>query len=173
MFQFQFSRSVVSDPMNRSMPPCPSPTPGVHPNPCPLSRWWTGRPGVLLFMGLQRVGHDWATELNWTKLNWKPLTVWTTTNYKIFLMRWEYQTTLSASWETCMQHKKQQFILDMEQWTGSKLGKDYVEAVYYYRVYLTYIQSTSYEMLSWMTHKLESRLKREIETSSDMQMIPL
>ena len=72
-----------------------------------------------------------------------------------------------------MQHKKQQFILDMEQWTGSKLGKDYVEAVYYYRVYLTYIQSTSYEMLSWMTHKLESRLKREIETSSDMQMIPL
>ena len=72
-----------------------------------------------------------------------------------------------------MQHKKQQFILDMEQWTGSKLGKDYVEAVYYYRVYLTYILSTSYEMLSWMTHKLESRLKREIETSSDMQMIPL
>ena len=72
-----------------------------------------------------------------------------------------------------MQHKKHQFILDMEQWTGSKLGKDYVEAVYYYRVYLTYIQSTSYEMLSWMTHKLESRLKREIETSSDMQMIPL
>ena len=72
-----------------------------------------------------------------------------------------------------MQVKKQQIELNMEQWTGSKLGKDYVEAVYYHRVYLTYIQSTSYEMLSWMTHKLESRLKREIETSSDMQMIPL
>ena len=71
-----------------------------------------------------------------------------------------------------MQNKKQQFILDMEQWTGSKLGKDYIKAVYYHHVYLTYIQSTSYEMLSWMTHKLESRLKREISTISDMQMIP-
>ena len=51
----------------------------------------------------------------------KPLTVWITTNCRKFLKRWEYQTTLSASWETCTQAKKQQFELDMEQWTGSKL----------------------------------------------------
>ena len=53
----------------------------------------------------------------------KPLTVWITTNYGKFLTRWEYQTTLPASWETCLQVKKQQLEVDMEQWTGSKLGK--------------------------------------------------
>ena len=51
---------------------------------------------------------------------------------------WEYQTTLLASWETCMQVKKQQLELDIEQWTGSKLGKEYVKAVYCHPVYLTY-----------------------------------
>ena len=49
--------------------------------------------------------------------------VWITANYGKFLKRWEYQTTLPASWETCMQDKKQQLESDMEQWTGSKLGK--------------------------------------------------
>ena len=58
-----------------------------------------------------------------------PLTVWITTNCGIFLKRWEYQTTLIASWETCMQDKKQQLELDMEQQTGSKLGKEYVKAL--------------------------------------------
>ena len=58
-----------------------------------------------------------------------PLTVWITTNCGIFLKRWEYQTTLIASWETCMQDKKQQLELDMEQWTGSKLGREYVKAL--------------------------------------------
>ena len=58
--------------------------------------------------------------------------VWITTNGGIFLQRWEYQTTLPASWETCMQVKKQQLEPDMEQWTGSKLGKEYVKAVYCY-----------------------------------------
>ena len=47
-------------------------------------------------------------------------------------MKWEYKTTLSASWETGMQDKKQQWELDMEQWTGSKLGKEYIKAVYYH-----------------------------------------
>ena len=56
----------------------------------------------------------------------KPLTVWITRNCGKFLRRWEYQTTLSASWEICMQVKKQQLELDMEQQTDSKLGKDYV-----------------------------------------------
>ena len=51
------------------------------------------------------------------------------------LKRWEYQTTLPASWEICMQVKKQQLELDMEQWTGSKLGKEYVKDVYYHPAY--------------------------------------
>ena len=67
----------------------------------------------------------------------KPLTVWITTNYEKFFKRWEYQTTSSASWEICMQVKKQQLEWDMEQWTGSNLGKEYVKAVYYHPAYLT------------------------------------
>ena len=55
-------------------------------------------------------------------------------------------------------------------WTGSKLGKEYVKAVYCHSAYLTYMQSTSYEMLDWMKHKLESRLLGEISMTSDMQM---
>ena len=72
-----------------------------------------------------------------------------------------------------MQDKKQQLELDMEQWTGSKLRKEYVKAVYCHPIYLTYMQSTSCEMQSWMNHKLESRLLGEISTTSDMQIIPL
>ena len=67
----------------------------------------------------------------------KPLTVWITTNCGKFLKRWEYQTTLPASWEICMQVKKQKLELDMEQRTGSKLGKEYVKAVYCHPAYLT------------------------------------
>ena len=61
-----------------------------------------------------------------------------------------------------MQFMKQQLELDTEQQTSSKSGKEYVKAVYYHRAYLTYMQSTSWEMLGWMKHKLESRLLREI-----------
>ena len=60
----------------------------------------------------------------------------------------------------------------MEQRTGSKLEKEHDKAVYCHLVYLTYMQSTSCEMLGWMTHKLESRLAGEITMTSDMQMIP-
>ena len=60
----------------------------------------------------------------------KPLTVWITTNCGKVFKRWEYQTTWPASWEICMQVKKQQLKLDMEQQTGSKLGKEYVKAIY-------------------------------------------
>ena len=74
----------------------------------------------------------------------------------------EYQTTWPASWEICMQVKKQPSELDMEQQTGSKLGKEYIKAVYYHPAYLTYMQSTSCELLGWMKHKLESRLLRNI-----------
>ena len=68
-----------------------------------------------------------------------------------------------------MQVKKQQLELDMEQQTGSKLGKEINKAVYCHPVYLTYIQSTSCEMPGWMKHKLESKLPGEISTTSDMQ----
>ena len=89
------------------------------------------------------------------------------------LKRWEYQTTWPASWAICMQVRKQQLELDMEQQTDSSLGKGYLKAVYCHPAYLTYMQSTSWEMPSWMKHKLESRLLGEIPITSDMQMIPL
>ena len=68
----------------------------------------------------------------------KPLTVWITTNYGKFWKRWEYQTTLPVSWDTCLQVKKQQLELDMEQQTGSELGKEYIKAVYCHLAYLIY-----------------------------------
>ena len=72
-----------------------------------------------------------------------------------------------------MQVKKQQLELDMEQQTGSKLGKEYLEAVYCHPAYVTAMQSrTSCEMPGWMKHKLESRLPGEIPITSDMQMTP-
>ena len=86
-----------------------------------------------------------------------PLTVWIIENCGKFWKRWEYQTILPASWEICMQFKKQQLELGMEQRTGPKLGKEYVKLVYCHPAYLTYIQSTSCEMPGWMKHKLESR----------------
>ena len=67
----------------------------------------------------------------------------------------DYQTSWPASWEICMQVKKQKLELDMEQQTVSTLEKEYVKAVYYHPAYLTYMQSTSYEMPGWMNHKLE------------------
>ena len=60
-----------------------------------------------------------------------------------------------------MQVKKQQLQPDMEQWTGSRLGKEYVKAVYCHPAYLTYMQSTSWETLGWKKHKLESRFLGE------------
>ena len=61
----------------------------------------------------------------------KPYIVWITTNCGKFFKKWEYQTTRPASWEICVHIKKQQLKLDMEQQTGSKLGKEYIKAVYY------------------------------------------
>ena len=89
-----------------------------------------------------------------------------------FFKRWEYQTTWPVSWEICMQVKKQQLELDMEQRTGSKLGKEYIKAVYCHPAYLIYMQSTSGKMPGRMKHKLESRLPGEISITSEMQMTP-
>ena len=85
----------------------------------------------------------------------KPLIVWITTNCGKFCKTWEYQTPWPASWETRMQVRKQQLELDMEQQTGSKSGKECVKAVYCHPAYLTYMQSTSWEMLGWKKHGLE------------------
>ena len=71
-----------------------------------------------------------------------------------------------------MQVRKQQLELDTEQQTRSKLGKAYVKAIYCHLAYLTYMQSTSFETLGWMKHKLESRFLGEIPLISDMQMTP-
>ena len=68
-----------------------------------------------------------------------------------------------------MQVKKQQLESDMEQWIGSKLGKEYVKAVYCHPAYLTYIQSTSFEIPGWMKHKLESRFQGGISITSNVQ----
>ena len=102
----------------------------------------------------------------------KPLTVWITTNCGKFFKILEYQTTLPASFKTCMQFKKQQLEPDMEQWIHSKLGKKYVKAVYCDPAYLTSLQSISWEMLGRMKHKLDSRLLGEISVTSDTQMTP-
>ena len=72
-----------------------------------------------------------------------------------------------------MQVKKQQLERYMEQQTGSKLGKEYIKAVYCHSVYLTYMQGTSCKMLGWMNHKLESRLMGEISTTSYMRSTPV
>ena len=69
-----------------------------------------------------------------------------------------------------MDIKKQQLELDMEQWTDSKLGREYIKAIYCHPAYLTYMQSTPCKMPGWMKHKLESRLPGEISITSDMQM---
>ena len=65
--------------------------------------------------------------------------------------------TWPASWEICMQVRKQQLELDIEQQIGSRSGKEYVKALYCHPAYLIYMQNTLCEMLGWMKHKLESR----------------
>ena len=85
------------------------------------------------------------------------------------------ETTWLASWEICMQVKKQHLELehlDMEQQTGSKSGKEYAKAAYCHPAYITYMQSISWKMQGWMKHKLWSRFPEEISTISDMQMTP-
>ena len=86
-----------------------------------------------------------------------------------FLKRWEYQITLSASWEICMQVKKQQIRTGhgTTDWFPIEKGihKDFILS---HLAYLTYMQSTSYGMPDWMKHKLESRLLQEISIASDM-----
>ena len=109
---------------------------------------------------------SWATR--------KSLTEWITTNCgKLLLKRWEYQTTLPVFWETYMWVKKQQLESYMEQWTGSKLWKEYKKTVYCYPAYLISMQNKSCKVQGWMNHKPESRLLGQISTTSHMQKILL
>ena len=101
----------------------------------------------------------------------KPLTVWITTNCGKFLKRWEYQTTLPASWETCTgQEATVRAGHGTTDWF--QIGKEYVKAAYCHSAYLTSMQSTSWETLGWRKHKLELRLPAEISLTSDIQMTP-
>ena len=101
----------------------------------------------------------------------KPLTVWITTNCGKFLKRWKYQTTLPASWEICIQVKKQQLELDMEQWIPFQIGKGvrqgWILSPCLFNLYADYIiQNAGLDEV-----QLESRLPEEISITSDMQMI--
>ena len=118
---------------------------------------------------------EFQKKKNLLLLHWLPWSFWLCGSQQTgkFFKRWEYQSTLPASWETYTLVKKQQLEPHVKQQTGSKLRKGYIKAVYCHPAYLTYIQSTSWEILGWMKHKLKSRLLREISITSDRQMIPL
>ena len=103
----------------------------------------------------------------------KPLTVCGLQQTGKFLKRWEYQTTLPVLWDTYMQDKEQQLELDMEQRTGSALGKEYVKAIYCHLACLTSVHSISCKMPGWVNCKLESRFPGEISTILNTQVIPL
>ena len=102
----------------------------------------------------------------------KPLTVWITTNCGKFLKEMRIPDYL-----TCLLRNLyvDQEVTEpyMEQWTDSKLGKEYIKTVYCHPAYLTSMQCTSCEILGWMNHKLESSFLGEISTISDMQVIAL
>ena len=102
----------------------------------------------------------------------KPLTVWITTNCGKFLKRWEYQTTLPASWKNL--HEGQEATVRTGPGTTDwfQIGKRVRQGCVLSPAYLTSMQSTSWEMLGWKKHKLESRLPGEISITSDMQMTP-
>ena len=95
------------------------------------------------------------------------------TNYGELLKRWEYQTILSVSWETCTRVKKQQLEPCMGELIGSGLRKEYNKALCCHPVYLTYMLKTSWQMSGWMSYKQKSREAEETSTTTDMQMITI
>ena len=88
------------------------------------------------------------------------------------LQEMEIPYQLTCLLRNLMQVKKQQLELDVEQWTGSKSGKEYNKAVYCHPAYLTFMECTSCKILGWMNHNLQSRFLGEISTTSDVQIIP-
>ena len=120
----------------------------------------------------RKLGNSRETSISVSSSTPKPLTVWILINFGKLLKRWEYQTILPVSWETCMQVKKQQLEPSVKQLIGLRLRKEYDRAVCCHPVCLIYMLSASWEMLGWMSYKLESRFSGEISTTSDMQMTP-
>ena len=147
--------------------PCPSPTAGVHPNPCPLIQWchptisssvipFSSCPqsfpssgsfqmGQLFTSGGQSIGVSASTSVDCVDHD------------KLWNALREMGTPDHLTWENCMQVKKQQLEPCMEQLIGSRLRKGYDRAVCCHPVYLTDMLSTSWEMLGWMSYKPESR----------------
>ena len=113
---------------------------------------------------MEKQGNSRKTSTSASLTMLKPLTVWITTNCGKFLNRWEYRH-LTCFLRNLYVGQEATVELYMEQLTGSKLGKEYDKAVYCHPVYLTYMQSTSCEMLDWKNHKLESRFLGEISTT--------
>ena len=93
-----------------------------------------------VFIGAHRRGKRIPGKKSTSLSTLKSLTLWIITNCGKFLKRWEYQTTLPVSWDPCVQVRKQQLELDMEERTGSKIGKEYIKSVYCHPAYLTYMQ---------------------------------
>ena len=146
-----------------------------------------GKPCGLPSIGSHRVRHDWSNlaaaaassrEFQKNTISAlltmpKPLTVWIIINCRKFLKRWEYQITKSD-------HLLRNLYAGQEATVGTghgktdwlQIGKEYIKAVYCHPAHLTYMQSTSWEKLGWVKHKLESRLLGEISITSDMQMTP-
>ena len=122
---------------------------------------------------MEKTGNSRKTSTSVSLTMLKPKTVWITTNCGKFLKRWEYQTILPVSWETCMWVNKQQLEPCMEQLIGSRSRKEYNRAVCCHLVYLIYMLSTTWEMPGWISYKLESRYVGETSTTSDIKIIPL
>ena len=131
------------------------------------SWWWTGKPGVLQSMGSQRVRYDWVTELNW-----KPLTVWITTNCGKFFKRWEYQTTLPASWETCMQVKKPTVRTRHGTMDWFQIGKGVCQGCILSPCLLNLCSEYIMRNTRLNEAQLESRLQREKSITLDTKMTP-
>ena len=119
----------------------------------------------------QRNSRKTSTSASLTML--KPLTVWITTNCRKILKEMGIPDHLTCLLRNLYAGQDTNLELDVEQQTGSKLGKEYIEAIYCHSAYLTSMQSTSYEMPGWINHKVQSRLLGEISITSDMQMISL
>ena len=106
--------------------------------------FWKGRgtiDQIANIHGIMEKAREFQKNIYFCFIDYAKAFVWITTNCGKFFKRWEYQTTWPASWEICMQVKRQQLEPDMEQQTGSKLGKEYIKAIYCHPAYLTYMQS--------------------------------
>ena len=121
----------------------------------------------------RKQGNSRKTSTSISFMMLKLLSVWIITNCGKLSKRWEYLTILPVFWGMQKTHLYAGQQPYMEKLTGSQSRKEYDKVVYCHLIYLTFMQSTSCEMLGWMSYKLESRQPGEISTISDMQITPL